>query len=691
MAPANTDSIERHPELLAEQDFLDFAQMNLVRMRERAVYLKSLGYQGGNVTEGGVDPDIAAAWDADKQRRIDALADLPTALCFGRLDRRDDTRHYIGRRHVEDAEGEPLVTDWRAPVATGFYRATLADPMGLALRRRFILDDKVLVDIFDEDFTSDHATDAGAGAYVPDPLLAEIEKSRTGEMRDIVATIAAEQDIIIRAPIEECVVVQGGPGTGKTAVGLHRAAFLLYEHSEMLRGERLLILGPNPLFLRYISQVLPSLGETAAVQLTLPGLVAARYRVRAEETAEVARIKGDPRMVAVVRRAVFQRVNAPKEDVTFSCGFGAVTLPAAEVAQLVETSMQSARPANQSREVLRNQLVDLAWQVYATKATTKLADWAPFTDDVRGSAGLKRALDKIWPTMSAADTVRRLYGNRRTLMYATDGVLSDAERDALARKQSSRVSEEQWTRADLGVLDEAEALTSGALARMYEHVVVDEAQDLSALELRMVARRARRGSMTILGDLAQATAPGGQTSWEDALAVMAPPRPRRDELTVGYRVPAPIIDFANRLLPIAAPSLTPTGSVRLRGEAPRLTEVDAEDLPIAAALATQELIGEWNTVGVVAPLSLFDDVAAALASAGVAFTDGRRAAALDDHVTLLAPLSVKGLEFDAVVVIEPAAVVDEDGVRALYIALTRAVQVLSVVNARPLPEALAAG
>jgi DNA helicase IV len=249
------------------------------------------------------------------------------------------------------------------------------------------------------------------------------------------------------------------------------------------------------------------------------------------------------------------------------------------------------------------------------------------------------------------------------------------------------VSEERWTRADLGVLDEAESLTSGP-PRMYEHVVVDEAQDLSAMELRMVARRARRGSMTILGDLAQATAPGGQTSWDDALAVMAPPRPRRDELTVGYRVPAPIIDFANRLLPLAAPTLTPTGSVRLRSEEPRLTEVEGDDLAIAAALATQELIGEWNTVGVVAPLSVFDEVAAALASTGVSFTDGRRAAALDDHVTLLPPLSVKGLEFDAVVVAEPATVVDEDGVRALYIALTRAVQVLSVVHARPLPEPL---
>ena len=687
MAPANTDSIERHPELASEQQFLDFAHKHLTRMREHALYLQSLGYQGGNVTEGGVDPDIAAAWDAMQQRRVDALADLPSALCFGRLDQRDDARHYIGRRHVEDEDGEPLVTDWRAPVATGFYRATIADPLGLRLRRRFILDGRDLLDIFDEDFTAADAADAGAGAYVPDPLLAEIEKSRTGEMRGIVATIAAEQDVIIRAPIEQCVVVQGGPGTGKTAVGLHRAAFLLYEHRELLRGERLLILGPNPLFLRYISQVLPSLGETAAVQRTLPGLVAARYRVRAEEPSSVARVKGDAHMVDVVRRAVFQRVNVPEDDVRFASGFGAVILPAAEVAALVEASMRSARPSNQSREVLRNQLVDLAWQVHSAKPTTKIADWGPFTDDVRASAGLKSALDKLWPTRSAADVVRRLYGNRRVLVAATEGLFSDDERDALARKATPKVSDEQWTRADLAVLDEAEALTSGG-ARMYEHVVVDEAQDLSAMELRMVARRARAGSMTILGDLAQATAPGAQTSWEDALAVIAPPHPRLDELTVGYRVPAPIIEFANRLLPEAAAGVTPTRSVRTRGEVPRITEVAGDDVGIATALATRELMDDWNTIGVVAPDACIDAVAEGLESAGVAFTDGRRAAALDDHVTLLGPVAVKGLEFDAVVVVEPSAIAHDDGVRALYVALTRAVQVLSVVHARPLPEAL---
>ena len=225
------DLIDRHPDVAAEQRLLDHATACLLRMHDRAVELKALGYLGGNVTEGGVTPELQAAWDADKQRRIDALADAPAALCFGRLDQREGERFYIGRRHVEDEDGGPLVTDWRAPVATGFYRATLVDPMGLTLRRRFLLDGPQLLDILDEDFTAPGSV--GAGTYVPDPLLAEIERTRTGEMRDIVASIAAEQDVIIRAPIEDCVVVQGGPGTGKTAVGLHRAAFLLYEHRDL--------------------------------------------------------------------------------------------------------------------------------------------------------------------------------------------------------------------------------------------------------------------------------------------------------------------------------------------------------------------------------------------------------------------------------------------------------------------------
>lgn len=237
-----------HPDVPGEQAVIDHAYDCLRFMRDRAIHLKSLGYQGGNIhADVGLTPEAAAADDARKQRRVDALAEPTTALCFGRIDREDE-RLYIGRRHVEDQAGDPVVTDWRAPAAVGFYRATIADRMGLQQRRRFVVEGRELLDIFEEDL--EHPGAETAASYVPDPLLAEVGRARTGTMRDIVATIQGEQDAIIRAPLERCIVVQGGPGTGKTAVGLHRVAYLLYNHREELERTRVLIVGPNRIFSR---------------------------------------------------------------------------------------------------------------------------------------------------------------------------------------------------------------------------------------------------------------------------------------------------------------------------------------------------------------------------------------------------------------------------------------------------------
>jgi DNA helicase IV len=687
MSQPRADAISPHADVAGEQAFLDHAYACLAAMRGRAVYLKGVGYQGGDVGEGGPSADTVAQWDQDKQRRIDLLAEPQSALCFGRIDRRDGERFYVGRRHVEDAEGEPVVTDWRTPAATPFYRATIADPMGLHLRRRFLVEGRHLVDVFDEDFDGPNARDAGA--YVPDPLLAEVERARTGEMRDIVATIQAEQDVIIRSPLEECIVVQGGPGTGKTAVGLHRAAYLLYEHREFLERERLLIIGPNRIFLRYISQVLPSLGETASIQLTIDGLTGGRIRLRGSDRPNVARLKGDPRMIDVVRRAVYERLAPPAADIRVGTSFGAVTLRAADVAATFESALGQARPLNESRGVVREQLVELAWRWHTAKPTSDISEWAAFVGAARASRDLKTALDKAWPPLTAAEVVRRLFGNRSALKRATAGVLTAEERDLLYRKPAARLSQEPWTPADLAVLDEADALISGTPTK-YGHVVVDEAQDLSALELRMLARRSRRGSMTILGDLAQATAPASQTAWDDVVEHLGV-KVRVEELTVGYRVPAPIMDFANQLLPEAAPDVTPATSVRSRGEAPQVIVVAEAARATRAAAEVAELASSWAAVGVVAPDSVLDEVAEALSAAGVPFANGRTAAALGDHVTLLPPTSTKGLEFDAVLVVEPGRIASEEanGTRLLYVALTRAVQHLCIVHAEPLPLALA--
>src|SRR5689334_292287 len=296
-----------HPDVALERVRLRFAQECLEEMRRRTAARVA-------------DDDVLAANEADAeavkwqlQRRLDSLDDDAGSLCFGRIDDANRDRWYIGRRHVEEATGAPVVVDWRASVATPFYRATLADPLGLHLRRRFVFSGRELTDVFEEDFDDPDAA-AGSGG-VPDPLLAELGRARTGQMRDIVATIQSEQDAIIRAPLETCLVVQGGPGTGKTAVGLHRAAFLLYEHRERLARGGVLVVGPNPVFLRYISQVLPSLGETSATQTTVDGVLGLRFRVVAEDTDEVAAVKGDARRRTVVERAAADAIRIPSDGI----------------------------------------------------------------------------------------------------------------------------------------------------------------------------------------------------------------------------------------------------------------------------------------------------------------------------------------------------------------------------------------
>ena len=672
-----------------EQAYVDQAYASLNRMRERAEDLKKLGYLGGNVTEGGIEHHDLEEWNRDKQRRIDLLVAPAGPLCFGRIDRSSADRWYIGRRHVENQAGEPVVVDWRAPVAMPFYRATVADTMGLSLRRRFLVEGTQIVDILDENLA--HPSTVDAGAYVPDPLLAEIGRSRTGAMRDIVATIQAEQDVIIRAPLNSCIVVQGGPGTGKTAVGLHRAAFLLYEHRAVLERDGLLIVGPNRIFLRYISQVLPSLGEVASIQLTIEGLAGVKYRQGEPDTVAVARLKGDGRMAEVVRRAVLDRVASPATDVRVVTTYGTVTLKAEDVATVVNNALARSKRVSDGRHIVREQLVKLAWNIHAAKATSDITQQAVFESDIRSSPALKTLLDKTWPTVTASGVLRRFYANRSARQRAAAGVLSDEEARSLARPSARRAADQRWSRADLALLDEAESLIGG-VRHTYGHIVVDEAQDLSAMEMRMIARRSMQGSMTILGDLAQATAPAAQTDWSRGLAYLEVPGARLEELTVGYRVPEPIMTFANRLLPYAAPGLRPPDSVRQGGEAPNLVAVGPVGLGDAVAAEVRAVAGRWPLTGIVVPDALRDIIMNALKEAEVSFLDGKTAAALGDHVTLLPPAATKGLEFDAVVVVEPAEIISEavGDLRLLYVVLTRAVQRLSVVHSRPLPPALAA-
>ena len=654
-----------HPDVGLEQAYLDEAERCLEAMRARTEAAIAVADNAAQE----VDAEIARAHLRYRRRAMDVGGG---ALAFGRIDEETGDRWHVGRRHVEDAAGNPVVVDWRAPVAIPFYRATAADPFGLSMRRRFLLEGPTLVDLYDEVFDDPDSVHAAMHGGIPDPLLAELERERTGAMRDIVATIQAEQDVVIRAPLEQCLIVQGGPGTGKTAVGLHRAAFLLFEHRELLDAEGVLVLGPNPVFLRYIGQVLPSLGETAVRQATLDQLLGGR--VRAFDAAATAALKGDARMATVIARAVDALVKPLTEDFEAATAWGTVRVPVADLRSVVDEIRGRGVPHNVGRNALRTQLVRLCEQRIASRFADDVVVPLGFADDLRATKAYQRAINGWWPTASAPALVRRLLSSRTTLARAAEGVLTADEQARLLRKATKRADDEPWTAADLVLVDEAEARIDG-VRRTYGHIVVDEAQDLTAMELRVIGRRAPRSSMTILGDLAQSTRAGAQQSWLDALGHLgAPAGAELTELELGYRVPAPILDFANRLLPIAAPDVRPSRSVRTAGREPVVVhDPELRVGPIVAAL-----VEAWTTVGVVLPEDL-----------GLGADIERR-----DGVLVVSPPEAKGLEFDAVVVVEPAAfAVDErdgSGLRLLYIALTRAVQVLTIVHARPLPAVLRA-
>jgi DNA helicase IV len=660
-----------HPELEREQAYIDHAYRCLAAMAARAAHTATL--------DAGVQEVDSAIARAHLDHRVASLdPDMP-ALSFGRLDDEPGETWYVGRRHVEDARGDPVVIDWRAEVATPFYRATAADPQGLRRRRRFLMSGARVDDLFDEVFDDADSVDAAHHGGIPDPLLAELERSRTGAMRDIVATIAAEQDVVIRAPLDDCLVVQGGPGTGKTAVGLHRAAFLLYEHRARLDVEGVLVIGPNPIFLRYIAQVLPSLGETAARQTTLERLLAGTaYRATGVDDDKAEAVKGDARMAAVIARAAAATVTLPDEEVAARTAWGLVRIPADDLAAAALDVVGRGVPHNVGRAAFRRQAERLVRQAVSRRRGDELATTAEIAAGLRADRTWGRALDRAWPALTPAGVVRRLLTNRAALAAAAGGILDPAEQAAVRRRPTRRVADEPWTVADLALLDEAEAVIVGP-PRSYGHIVVDEAQDLSAMGLRSLARRSPAASMTVLGDLAQATAPAAQTSWDEAIAHLgAPATARRADLDLGYRVPAAIMDMANGLLAEAAPDVVPCGSVRTAGRAPAFVAVRSDEgLAAEVARAAADLAGDYGSLAVIVP----PELAGAVAAAG-----------LPPAATVLDPPDAKGLEFDAVVVVEPALVAGGTarGLRLLYVALTRAVQELVVVHARPLPPALVA-
>ncbi len=670
--------------LADEQRYLDRAHLLIEQMTARA---RSAADDAAARAAGDWDATVA---HLHLSARVASMSASGGPLCFGRIDEERGPTWHIGRRHVEDDGGEPVVVDWRAPVAVPFYRATSRDALGLQRRRRFVLDGRRLADVLDEDFDDPAGAARSSASGLPDPLLAELGRARTGAMTDIAATIAAEQDRIIRSPLGTLVLVQGGPGTGKTAVGLHRAAFLLYEHRERLEREGVLVLGPNRLFLRYISEVLPSLGETAVTQTTLEGLVPAA-RVRAAEAQALAELKGRPCWPALLERAAANAIALPKQPLSGATRFGSVTLGHDELGELLAAALASGGPIGLRRARFRTAIVHTVREVLGGRRG-ELLDAEAVATDLSADRNVQRFLARCWPSLSAAALVRQLYGRPALLAAAAQGVLEPSEQAAIRRSPSRALGEEAWTSADLPLLDETQALLAGP-PRRYGHIVLDEAQDLSPMALRMVARRSLDGrSITVLGDLAQASAPAAVTDWERALDALGRPAGARIEsLSVGYRVPAEIMDVANRYLAARAPGLPRTSSVRAGANPPLAIPVPpGGELGATLAGELQALTTRFQSLAVIAVPQTTDALASALRASGLAA--GRGSAALaPGHVVVLDAPEAKGLEFDAVVVVEPASIEElPGGAGLLYIALTRAVQHLGIVHARPLPAPLLA-
>ncbi|MFC4536678.1 HelD family protein [Sphaerisporangium dianthi] len=659
--------------LRAERAHLAGSRAALRAMREHAQSLSA---------------DAAGDWVSQQvlqgllDQRVAALADHPdTPLFFGRLDRtgEDDlplTIH-VGRRHVHDDHSRPLVIDWRAPVSRAFYQARPSEPMGVLRRRRFGFHGGELTAYEDEPLDQ-----AGQGAALQESriLTDEIERPRTGPMRDIVATIQPDQDEIVRADLTQTVCVQGAPGTGKTAVGLHRAAYLLFTHREKLSRSGVMIVGPNRAFLSYISSVLPALGEVKVDQTTVAGLVG--DHAAAEEPA-VAALKGDARMAPVLRRALWMHISKPEEGLLITRGVNRFRVADHEVREIV-ASLRGTTRYGPGRAALAQRLA------HAVLVRMEQRGESPddrVQDAVARSKPVKQLIDQIWPRVTPQQVLFRLLSDGDFLAAAARADLTADECETLLWAKPARSwKSAKWSAADAALMDELADLVERTPT--LGHVVVDEAQDLSAMQLRALGRRCRTGSATVLGDLAQGTTPWSARSWEEVLLHLGVSEGAVTELTLGFRVPREVLDFAARLLPSVAPTLAAPRS--LRPGAGSLSLRRTADVPAGLTAAVREASGREGSIGVIAADGSTASVAAALAADGLPHDLLDPDSSPEQRVSVIPASLAKGLEYDHVIVVEPADIVaaEDRGLARLYVVLTRAVSSLVVLHARDLPPQL---
>ncbi len=702
--PDSTDSTDcpesdrpYDPELRAERAFLEDARAALRRMHADVVATETPLIGGEDNDERFTnESNLRARW-----LRAQALVDLPDVpLFFGRIDYDAGTveeaadRIHIGRRHVHDEVGTPLVIDWRARVSVPFYRATRTERQHVHRRRRYGFSDAADLTAYDDeilDGTDVAAADPRADAF----LRAEIERPRTGPMRDIVATIQPEQDDLVRAPLQPSICVQGAPGTGKTAIGLHRIAYLLYTERERLRRGGVVIVGPNRSFLSYIRKVLPALGEVDVRQTTVeellgqPGALGAGGSGTGDPRAE--QLKGDARMAAVLLRALWLHVGTPTEGILYTKGSNRYRVHDYAVAEIVE-SLRGATRYSPGRSSLAQRI---AHEVLVLMERRGESPDDRVQDAVARSRPVKALVDQVWPKVTPEQVLFRLLSDAAFLEAAAGADLTADDRAELAwRKPPRSAKSAKWSPAELVLLDELTDLIerrAGSLG----HLVVDEAQDLSAMQLRALGRRCRTGSATVLGDLAQATSPWTTGSWEQVFEHLEMPDTRLVELERGFRVPGEIIDFAARLLPAIAPALgRPTGFRSLSG-ALRVSTADRKDpqglLDSLADACRNALAGEGSVAMIAADADVAELQAGLLDKGLPSALLGSADDAMETARLVCVPaMLAKGLEFDAVVVAEPARIVAAEprGLARLYVVLTRAVTSLHVVHAEPLPAEL---